>query len=64
MRSRMFLYKAKANGLPGPRCSIHYLVDRAVELYQSELDIEAELLMAQAMDIAEDIRNSSQAVIA
>jgi hypothetical protein len=43
---------------------IHYLVDRAVELYQSELDIEADLLMAQAMDIAEDIRNSSQAVIA
>jgi len=43
---------------------IHYLVDRAIDLYQSNLDAEAELLMAQAMDIAEDIRNSSQAAVA
>lgn len=43
---------------------IHYLVDRAIDLYQSNLEAEAELLMAQAMDIAEDIRNSSQAAVA
>jgi hypothetical protein len=43
---------------------IHYLVDRAIELYQSEMDLEADLLMAQAMSIAEEIRNNSHALVA
>lgn len=39
---------------------IHYLVERACDLYCEAMDEEAELLMEQAMDIAEDLRNVSQ----
>lgn len=41
---------------------IHYLVERATELYHDELDFEAELLMEQAMEIAEDLREALQLV--
>jgi hypothetical protein len=43
---------------------IHYLVERATELYHEELSSEAELLMEQAMEIAEDLRGVSQPLAA
>lgn len=43
---------------------IHYLVERATELYHTKMDGDAELLMEQAMDIADDLRRNSQAVSA
>lgn len=41
---------------------IHYLVERAIDLYEDERDVEAELLMEQANEIAADLRRISQAV--
>jgi hypothetical protein len=43
---------------------IHYLVERATELYHAKMDGEAELLMEQAMEIAEDLRTFSQPLAA
>lgn len=43
---------------------IHYLVERAAELYNKDLCEDAELLMEQAMDIAEELRNTPQVTFA
>ena len=41
---------------------IHYLVERAVDLYYEGSDFDAELLMQQANEIADDLRSISQPV--
>lgn len=41
---------------------IHYLVERAIDLYHQGSDIDADLLMEQANEIAEDLRGISQPV--
>jgi hypothetical protein len=43
---------------------IHYLVERSAELYRLKMDDDAELLMEQAMHIADDLRRNSQPVSA
>lgn len=41
---------------------IHYLVERAIDLYNTGSDFDADLLMEQANEIAEDLRSISQPV--
>lgn len=41
---------------------IHYLVERAIDLYHDGWDSDAELLMEQANELAADLRRVSQAV--
>jgi hypothetical protein len=43
---------------------IHYLVERAQELYLDEMYVEGDLLMEQAYDIADAIRDTLQPVVA
>lgn len=42
---------------------IHYLVERACDLYYQQMDDEAEILMDEAMDIADDLRKNLQPVM-
>jgi polyhydroxyalkanoate synthesis regulator phasin len=41
---------------------IHYLVERAQDLYRWEMFEEGDLLMEQAGEIADDLREESQTV--
>jgi len=39
---------------------IHHLVDRADELYDAYMDVEAALLLEQALEIAQSIREPAR----